>query len=350
MRGTSTRTTLCLLLIALLAVPAFGMSGGPGALNSEDALTVKHGCSCHNLGSPSDRAVVMVTGVPVMYDTGETYQLTIRVADSVTLSGGDGNEKAGFLMSSGGVGTFSWSEDQEVRKAEDAADDVSHSEPDADGTWYLNWTSPSGDVGPIHFWLAGNSVDGGGAQDETDYWNLLSFTINPPGTISSGENQTTLETRTISVGDYDTLFVEEESASEIEAERQAGLSQRMYQQGNLLYWTSLTALIVGAVVQREILERRYEDGPEFLAAELAYPQALRRGLLSAASFVVGVRWLASDATISFPPSKIVEEGTRTTDLTGFVIGCAFFLSAWAAYGVYRTILAARSEPKGKDVL
>ena len=134
------------------------------------------------------------------------------------------------------------------------------------------------------------------------------------------------------------------------SERQAALSLRMYQQGNLLYWTSLTALIVGAVVQREVLERRYDDGPEFLAAELAYPQALRRGVLSVASFVVGVRWLASDATVSFPPSKIVEEGTRTTDLTGFVIGCAFFLSAWAAYGVYRTILAARSEPKVKDVL
>ena len=48
--------------------------------------------------------------------------------------------------------------------AEDAEDDVSHSEPDADGTWYLNWTSPSGDVGPIHIWLAGNSVDGGGGD------------------------------------------------------------------------------------------------------------------------------------------------------------------------------------------
>ena len=104
------------------------------------------------------------------------------------------------------------------------------------------------------------------------------------------------------------------------------------------------------VLQREVLERRYDEGPEFLASELAYPQAIRRSVLSIASFVIGVRWMASDASISFPPSSIVEEGTRAVDLTVFSIGCAFFLSAWAAYGVYRTILAARSEPQVKDIL
>ena len=33
----------------------------------------------------------MVTGVPLMYEPSESYQLTIRVADSLTLSGGEGN-------------------------------------------------------------------------------------------------------------------------------------------------------------------------------------------------------------------------------------------------------------------
>ena len=89
---------------------------------------------------------------------------------------------------------------------------------------------------------------------------------------------------------------------------------------------------------------------EYLAMELAYPQAMRRGLLSIASFVVGVRWLSSDTAISFPPASIVHEGTRITDLTGFLTGCAFFLSAWAAYGVYRTILATRVEREVKDIL
>ena len=350
MRGAATRLSLCLILVGLLAIPVFGMSGGPSVLNSNDDLTVKYGCTCHNNGAPSDRVIVMITGVPVMYDTDVTYQFTIRVADPLTLSGGDGNTKAGFLLSSEGVGVFSWSEEQEIRQADGAENDISHSEPDPDGTWEVSWTSPSEDIGSVHFWLAGNSVDGGGVPDEMDYWNLLAFTISPPGTISSGDDSTTLEARTISVGDYDTLFVIEENEAEKEAERQDAISQRVYEQGNLLYWTSLTALIVGAVVQREVLERRYDESPEFLASELAYPQAIRRSALSIASFVIGVRWMASDTSISFPPSSIVEEGTRAVDLTVFAIGCAFFLSAWAAYGVYRTILAARSEPQVKDIL
>ncbi|MFL2493224.1 MAG: choice-of-anchor V domain-containing protein [Candidatus Thalassarchaeum sp.] len=350
MRGTLSKASVCLVILTLLALPALGMSNGPGALNGNEESTVKYGCSCHNNGAPSDRVIVMITGVPVMYDLDASYPFTITVADSLTLSGGDGNNRAGFLLSSEGVGVFSWSDDQELRQAEDAPDDVSHSEPDLDGVWQLTWTSPSEDAGQVNFWLAGNSVDGGGLPDETDYWNLLSFSINPPGTIVSGDDAATLETRTISVGDYDTLFVIDESESQKEAERQAALALSIYQQGNALYWTSLVALLVGAVAQREVLERRYGDGPEYLAMELAYPQAIRRGLLSIASFLIGVRWMSSDTAISFPPSSIVHEGTRTTDLTGFLIGCAFFLSAWAAYGVYRTILATRVEREVKDIL
>ena len=211
-------------------------------------------------------------------------------------------------------------------------------------------TVPAGDVGQLDFWLVGNSVDGGGIPDEMDYWNILSFSISPTGTIASGDDAATLETRTISVGDYDTLFLIEESEAQKEAERQAALALSIYQLGNAMYWTSLVALLVGAVFQKEILERRYGDGPEYLATELAYPQAMRRGLLSIASFVVGVRWLSSDTAISFPPASIVHEGTRITDLTGFLTGCAFFLSAWAAYGLYRTILAARTPPTTMDMM
>ena len=159
MRAALTKVSVCLEIMTLLALPTLGMSGGPAALNGNDEPTVKYGCSCHNNGATSERVVVMITGVPVMYDTDTSYPLKIIVADSLTLAGGDGNNKAGFLFSSDGVGTFSWSDDQELRQAEDAPDDVSHSEPDPDGNWDLTWTSPAEDVGQVNFWLVGNSVD-----------------------------------------------------------------------------------------------------------------------------------------------------------------------------------------------
>ena len=334
------RVLACLVIVAALSLPALGMSKGPGAYNSNDELTVKYGCTCHNNGAPSDRAVVMVTGVPLMYETSQQYQLTIRVADSLTLSGGEGNTNAGFLISSESIGNFTWAEEQEIRYAEGRTDDASHSDPSVDGIWKINWNSPDEDVGAVQFWIAGNSVDGGGIPDEMDYWNILSFSINSPGTITTDESGATLETRTISVGAYDSLFLIEVSEGQLEQERQNALSHRVFSQGNLFYWTSLTALIIGAVVQREILERKYDDGPDFLASELAYPQAFRRFVVSAISFYLAVGWSNSDSSLRF----------QGVDFTDFATGTAFFISAWAAYGVYRTILAARSEPEVKDVM
>ena len=340
MRVSVSRAFICLIVVAAVSIPALGMSNGPGAYNSNDELTVKYGCSCHNNGAPSERAVVMVTGVPLMYEPSESYQLTIRVADSLTLSGGEGNTQAGFLLSSDSIGNFSWQDDQEIRYAEGRADDVSHSDTDLDGSWVLTWTAPDDDMGIVQFWIAGNSVDGGGIPDEMDYWNVLSFSVNPPGTITTDESGSTLETRTISVGTYDSLFLLEVSDEQLEKERQDAISQRVFSQGNLFYWTSLTALIVGAVVQKEILERKYDDGPEFLASELAYPQGFRRSFSCLLSFYLGVRWASSDSPIVF----------QGVDFTDFATGTAFFVSAWAAYGVYRTVLAARTLPEAKDVL
>jgi len=339
--GVSARRVLaCLIIVVAISLPALGMSKGPGANNSNDELTVKYGCSCHNNGAPSDRAVVMVTGVPLIYEPSESYHLTIRVADSLTLSGGDGNTYAGFLLSSDSIGNFSWDEGEEIRYAEGRSDDISHSDPSNDGTWQIIWHAPVEDIGPAQFWLAGNSVDGAGIPDDMDYWNILSFTINPPDTITTSESGATLETRTISVGTYDSLFLIEVSDEQLEQERQDALSHRVFSQGNLFYWTSLTALIIGAVLQREILERKYDDGPDYLASELAYPQAFRRFVLSAISFYLAVGWANSDTPIIF----------QGVDFTDFATGTAFFISAWAAYGVYRTILAARSEPEVKDVM
>ena len=117
-----------------------------------------------------------------------------------------------------------------------------------------------------------------------------------------------------------------------EKERQKNLSDRVFESGNLFYWTSLTALIVGAVFQREIMERRYGSGPEYLATELAYPQGIRRGLLAALAFFFAINWTANGGQHDF------------------IIGCAWFIAAWASYGVYRTVRSAKAEPTVHDVM
>ena len=67
------RFGIALFVVGLLIVPVFGLSDGPSALNSDEELTVKYGCNCHNNGDSSPRAVVMITGIPIMYELSETY-------------------------------------------------------------------------------------------------------------------------------------------------------------------------------------------------------------------------------------------------------------------------------------
>ena len=86
-----------------------------------------------------------------------------------------------------------------------------------------------------------------------------------------------------------------------------------------------------AFFQREILERKQGEGPEWVAKELAYPQALRRGLISALFFVVGLNWMADGSAV-------------------YLYAPAIFIGFWAAYGVYRTVIAAKAEQKAKDTL
>lgn len=326
----STKLIVALFLVGLLSIPAFANSGGPPYLNSDNQETAKYGCTCH-YASPGDRAVVMVSGVPVMYESDQSYEFVITVADSVTLAGEDGNTRAGFLLTDNGAGSFSWDDSQEIRQADGDENAISHSET-SDGVWTVTWTAPSSDSETILFSIAGNSVNGDGIPNEYDYWNVLTFSINPPGSIAAGDGDATLQTRTVAVGDYQTLFVLEESEAEKEKERQKQLSDRVFESGNLFYWTSLTALIVGAVFQREIMERRYGPGPEYLAMELAYSQGLRRGLVAVIAFFFAVNWSANNGQHDF------------------IIGCAWFIAAWASYGVYRTVRSAKAEPTVHDVM
>ena len=263
--------------------------------------------------------VVSVSGVPRAYNISETYEFVISLQHASNAGGG-------YLFWDGGIGTLTPGEGSKT--VDDSPGAVSQSEPGND--WTIQWTAPAEDAGPANFQLVGNAVNGDGVPNEEDKWNILAFTVSAPGATEIATDED-VSLRTISVGDYESLFVAEEDPEAIEAERQEGIAHDFFSNGNLYYWTTLSLIIVAAVIQGEFYERRFGGGPTHLDKSLAVPQGLRRGVL-AAGLAVLFAYLVDN---NFPGGY------------GLVTG---MLTLWAVYGVYRTIVQARAPKEYTDLV
>ena len=173
-------------------------------------------------------------------------------------------------------------------------------------------------------------MNGDGLPNEDDKWNILTFTVSAPGATAVATTED-VSLRTISVGDYDSLFVAEEDPEAVEAERQEGIAHDFFANGNLYYWTTLSLIIVAAVIQGEFYERRFGGGPPHLDKSLAVPQGLRRGALAAGLAVLF--------------AYLVDNGQPW----GYAL-VAGMLTLWAVYGVYRTIVQARAPKQYVDLV
>ena len=300
----------------MMAAPVYGNSQGPPWMHN-DRIVPEEGCSCHGAGgSPSSEIILSISGVPRVYDTGETYNLTISLTHTSYNIGG-------FMIWDYGAGVFDVSEGTKV--VPDSGGAISQNDPSND--WIVPWTAPSEDVGDVHFSLAGNVVDGSGAPDAGDHWTTLSFTVSAPGTATADED---VSLRTISVGDYDSLFGQKSDA-QLEAERQAQIANNYFEQGNLYFWTTLSILIIAAVIQGEFYERRFGGGPTNLDMSLAVPQGIRRGIVTL-GLAIGFGW-AVDTELPW----------------GYTLVIAMCM-LWGIFGVYRTIVQARAEKEAMDLI
>ena len=71
-------------------------------------------------------------------------------------------------------------------------------------------------------------------------WNILSFSISSPDSTYE-DDEAHRDLRTISVGDYESLFVALEDPAALEAERQEGIAEDFFNNGNLsVSYTHLT--------------------------------------------------------------------------------------------------------------
>jgi len=311
-----------LLIVSLLALlfvaPALGVSTGPPWENG-GKLVIETGCTCHGGGSPNNNVVVSISGVPRSYDVGQSYDFTISLHDAV-------NSIGGFMLWDYNSGTLTPGDGSHAVSEEPGA--VSQSTPGND--WIVTWTAPAEDIGPISFQLVGNAVNGDGSFDEGDHWNILSFSISAPDTATN-DDADGLALRTLSVGDYESLFVAEKDPAALEAERQQHIADQYFDNGNLFYWTTLSILLVAAVFQGEFYEKKFSGGPPHLDMSLAIPQGIRRSIVSLILVAI-FAW-----TIS----------TGLAYLSSLVIG---MLALWSIFGVYRTIAQARAEKKYTDLL
>lgn len=319
MKGRSRNISLMILLTLMLAAPALGNPNGPPWDSGGGSLVIDNGCTCHGGGAPSTEVVVSVSNVPRAYNLSETYEFTIGLQHA-------SNEVGGFLFWDYGSGTLLPGEGSQAVPDEPGA--LSQSEPGND--WVVSWVAPSEDIGPVYFQLVGNAVNGDGAPNELDKWNILGFTVGAPGDVAVSTDED-LTLRTISVGDFESLFVAEENPEAIEAERQEGIADEFFTNGNLYYWTTLSLIIVAAVIQGEFYERRFGGGPPHLDRRLAIPQGLRRGGLAAALAVLF--------------AYLVDDGAAW----GYAL-VAGMLTLWATYGVYRTVVQARAPQQYTDLV
>lgn len=331
MSRISIRFAVLLSLLLLLAGPGMAMHLGPPSDNNGDGSgdpTWRVGCTCHS-SSPNTGTLVKLAGAPHAYETGQSYTMTLTLEHA-------SNSVGGFFLSTEGMGSFSWTEDQIIRPEKDSGEEatatttssgITQSDVTTPAEWTFTWTAPENDDGDVAFWVVGNMVNGDGAPNVDDHWNTLSFIVNSPSETSATSDQST---RVISSGDH-SLFDQEVDAEALEIEHQKAISEAVMDTGITWFFLTLTALLVGAVVQKEILERKYDTGPDHLDSQLAYPEGLRRGLLTVGFALLGLHWLSGDSA-------------------AYLWATAFFCSVWAGYGVYRTALAARTPPAAKDMM
>ena len=309
---------LILVLTVLLIAPVLANPGGPPWQNS-NGLVVETGCSCHGDGAPSPDVVVSISGVPRSYNISQSYTFIISLQHASYADGG-------YMLWDYNLGNLTPGEGSRTVAEEPGA--LSQSE--VGNNWEVYWQAPDSDVGDVSFQLVGNAVNGNGQFDGGDHWNILSFSISSPNSTYLDSDES-LGVRTISVGDYQSLFVLEEDPAAIEAARQEQIADDFFTNGNLFYWTTLAIIIIGAVIQGEFYERRFGGGPPHLDMSLAVPQGVRRGLLTAALALL-FGWS-------------IDSGQSW----GAILVC-LMIFLWSAFGVYRTIVQARAPKQYTDLV
>jgi len=148
-----------------------------------------NGCVCH--GAYSEDTKVILSGLPDVYNSSQTYNLTLTIESGLEAN----NPQGGFriLISHGEI-------TGDVQELEGG---YTHSSTNNNQrTWRFNWTAPDSGAELATFITYGNAVNGNGAASG-DEWNSNSYAIPGPnyeGEIVAPITEDSLSSRQLAVG------------------------------------------------------------------------------------------------------------------------------------------------------
>jgi uncharacterized protein (TIGR03437 family) len=182
--------------VAVIPAVLWANSSGPDVRYTGAPGDDKNACAaCHsNLasGGPINTAGGSVVAVfsPANYTPGQDVSITVTVSDPV-------NKLFGFQMTArldsnltkgqagtftpGGSDTFVLCDNNQTRRGSCPGafpvEFIEHTAPSRN-SFSFKWTAPSTDVGPVHFYVAGNAVNGDGTDSGADHTYTASYTIS----------------------------------------------------------------------------------------------------------------------------------------------------------------------------
>ena len=141
-----------------------------------------NGCVCH--GASSEETKVNLSGLPDVYNSTQTYNLTLTIESSLEANDPQGGFR--ILISHGEMSG-------DVQELEEG---YTHSSSNNNQrNWELIWTAPGSDAELVTFIVYGNAVNGNGAASG-DEWNSNSYAV--PGPNYEGEIVTSITDDSIS--------------------------------------------------------------------------------------------------------------------------------------------------------
>ncbi len=210
MKAPQIMRVVCSLGAAMVPLTLFALSGGPdprhtAAPGDQPLACATAGCHTNSIkGGPINFHGGNVTAT---FSQGSTYipgtpvSITVRVSDPA-------NRQYGFQMTARlesnlaqaqagrfipGTGPVVLCDNGAPRSpsgncpASAPVEFIEHSSPSSStGTWTFNWTPPATASGPVHFYVAGNAVNGDRSSDGNDHVYTAEYVLTPTAGCVSG--------------------------------------------------------------------------------------------------------------------------------------------------------------------